>query len=232
MVRVWPAARQRRTAEVNGPVESTLVRRARHGDTDAFGSLVRLHQDAIYRLALRMVGPDAAEDIAQQAFLKPGRASAGSPAARPSAVAVPHRGQHRPCAAAGAVRRRRMGRAGRPPDLGTRNAGAPDRRGRRPRDPARSGPTRRLGRRPPGRRRRHAAGFQQAGVRCGPAACMTLTAHRGWMNRRPGIWRRGWVCHDARGSRAGSAAPATARPIPAEVRASTDPPRGRWIRSP
>lgn len=70
MVRVWPAARQRRTAEANGPDESTLVRRARHGDTDAFGSLVRLYQDAIYRLALRMVGPDAAEDIAQQAFFK------------------------------------------------------------------------------------------------------------------------------------------------------------------
>ena len=35
-----------------------------------FAGLVRRHQDAIYRLALRMVGPNEAEDLAQQAFLK------------------------------------------------------------------------------------------------------------------------------------------------------------------
>jgi RNA polymerase sigma-70 factor (ECF subfamily) len=47
-----------------------LVRRARRGDVDRFTSLVRRHQDRVYRLAWRMVGPDAAEDVAQQAFLK------------------------------------------------------------------------------------------------------------------------------------------------------------------
>ena len=36
----------------------------------AFGELVRRHQDRVYRLAWRFVGPDAAEDVAQQAFLK------------------------------------------------------------------------------------------------------------------------------------------------------------------
>lgn len=50
--------------------ERVLVRRARGGDTAAFGELARRHQDAIYRLAARMVGPDAAEDVAQAAFLR------------------------------------------------------------------------------------------------------------------------------------------------------------------
>ncbi len=52
------------------PDEAALVRRARAGDTEAFGDLVRRHQDVIYRLAVRMVGPDSAEDVAQGAFLK------------------------------------------------------------------------------------------------------------------------------------------------------------------
>jgi RNA polymerase sigma-70 factor, ECF subfamily len=52
------------------PDERGLVRRARRGDAEAFTDLVRLHQDRIYRLTLRMVGPDAAEDLAQQAFVK------------------------------------------------------------------------------------------------------------------------------------------------------------------
>lgn len=47
-----------------------LVARARRGDAAAFGALVRQHQDAIYRLAWRMVGPDEAEDVAQGAFLR------------------------------------------------------------------------------------------------------------------------------------------------------------------
>ena len=47
-----------------------LLDRARHGDADAFAELVRANQDVIYRLALRMVGPDDAEDLAQQAFIK------------------------------------------------------------------------------------------------------------------------------------------------------------------
>lgn len=50
--------------------ESDLARRAGQGDVDAFAALVRRHQDQISRLAWRMVGPDAAEDVAQQTFLK------------------------------------------------------------------------------------------------------------------------------------------------------------------
>ncbi len=50
--------------------EADLVRRAQRGDTGAFAELVRRHQDRIYRLALRMAGPDAAEDLAQQALIK------------------------------------------------------------------------------------------------------------------------------------------------------------------
>ncbi len=49
--------------------EGDLVERARAGDREAFADLVRLHQDRVYRLALRMVGVDAAEDVAQQTFL-------------------------------------------------------------------------------------------------------------------------------------------------------------------
>ena len=54
--------------------EGDLVHRARHGDAGAFGVLVQRHQDAIYRLAWRMVGPEAAEDVAQGAFLNAWRA--------------------------------------------------------------------------------------------------------------------------------------------------------------
>jgi RNA polymerase sigma-70 factor (ECF subfamily) len=50
--------------------DNELARRARKGDADRFTTLVRRHQDRVYRLAWRMVGPDAAEDVAQQAFLK------------------------------------------------------------------------------------------------------------------------------------------------------------------
>jgi RNA polymerase sigma-70 factor (ECF subfamily) len=53
-----------------GADDGDLVRRARRGDASAFDGLVRLYQDRIYRLALRMVGPEAAEDVAQQAFVK------------------------------------------------------------------------------------------------------------------------------------------------------------------
>jgi RNA polymerase sigma-70 factor (ECF subfamily) len=54
----------------DGAGEHALVRRSRRGDTVAFSELVRLHQDQVYRLAQRMVGPDAAEDVAQQAFVR------------------------------------------------------------------------------------------------------------------------------------------------------------------
>lgn len=52
------------------PTEDELVRRARRGDTAAFGVLVTRYQEMIYRLAVRTAGVDAAEDLAQAAFLK------------------------------------------------------------------------------------------------------------------------------------------------------------------
>ncbi len=73
MVIPWRARRPRRDAPaVPTPAvdERELVRRARAGDGEAFAVLVRAHGDAIYRLALRMVGPDGAEDVAQAAFLR------------------------------------------------------------------------------------------------------------------------------------------------------------------
>lgn len=60
-------------AKIRGGIiadECELIGRARGGDGEAFAVLVRDHQDAAYRLALRMVGADWAEDVAQQAFLK------------------------------------------------------------------------------------------------------------------------------------------------------------------
>jgi RNA polymerase sigma-70 factor (ECF subfamily) len=57
-------------SETTADDDDELVRRARTGDADRFTTLVRRHQDRVYRLAWRMVGPDAAEDVAQQAFVK------------------------------------------------------------------------------------------------------------------------------------------------------------------
>lgn len=51
-------------------VES-LVERARSGDRDAAGVLVRLHQGAVYAVALaRLRDPDDAREAAQEAFLR------------------------------------------------------------------------------------------------------------------------------------------------------------------
>lgn len=50
--------------------EHELVHRAQQGDAAAFGILVVRHQDTIYRLTMRTVGYEAAEDLAQNAFLK------------------------------------------------------------------------------------------------------------------------------------------------------------------
>jgi len=47
-----------------------LVRAAAGGDEDAFAELVRLHENKVYHLALRMCGqPEDAGDVAQEAFL-------------------------------------------------------------------------------------------------------------------------------------------------------------------
>ena len=50
--------------------EKLLLERARSGDDDAFGEIVRLHQDRVYRTAVRLVGPEDAHDITQEVFIK------------------------------------------------------------------------------------------------------------------------------------------------------------------
>ncbi len=52
-----------------------LVERARAGDRDAFGELVRIHQHEVYTLAVRLVRDrDQASDISQDAFVRAWRA--------------------------------------------------------------------------------------------------------------------------------------------------------------
>lgn len=50
--------------------EKFLIERARKGDDDAFGELVRMHQDRVYRTAVRLVGDEDAKDITQDVFIK------------------------------------------------------------------------------------------------------------------------------------------------------------------
>lgn len=55
--------------------DDELVRRARGGDEAALDALVRRHADAVFRIALSVSGDrDAAQDVAQDAFLKAFRA--------------------------------------------------------------------------------------------------------------------------------------------------------------
>jgi len=69
----------------DGPTaESTLVRRARAGDTAAFGELVSIHMQRCYFAALGMVGsPQDAEDLSQEAFARAFRARARLDPERP-----------------------------------------------------------------------------------------------------------------------------------------------------
>lgn len=69
-----------------GEIETELARRARGGDTGAFGGLVELYQDRIYSFALRLLkNPAAAEEAAQEAFVKAFRAIASYNPAYPFA---------------------------------------------------------------------------------------------------------------------------------------------------
>jgi len=56
---------------VTDPREAELLRRARGGDTEAFGRLVEMHQDLVYGLVFRMVRDRSlAEELTQDAFVK------------------------------------------------------------------------------------------------------------------------------------------------------------------
>jgi RNA polymerase sigma-70 factor (ECF subfamily) len=54
--------------------EQELVERAQRGDRDAFGELVWRYQDTVYTLAMRLVGPNLAADVAQEALIRAWRA--------------------------------------------------------------------------------------------------------------------------------------------------------------
>jgi RNA polymerase sigma-70 factor (ECF subfamily) len=51
--------------------ESNLIEQARRGDETAWTTLVRQHQEAVFRLAYLLLGdPDDAQDVAQEAFIR------------------------------------------------------------------------------------------------------------------------------------------------------------------
>ena len=54
--------------------EEELVDLARRGDADAFGELVWRYRDSVYTLAVRLVGPDLGQDVAQEALIRAWRA--------------------------------------------------------------------------------------------------------------------------------------------------------------
>jgi RNA polymerase sigma-70 factor (ECF subfamily) len=55
--------------QVDDP-DRELVERTRRGELSAFGELVERHADVVFRVAARVVGPDEAQDISQDAFLR------------------------------------------------------------------------------------------------------------------------------------------------------------------
>jgi RNA polymerase sigma-70 factor (ECF subfamily) len=58
--------------------DDELIRRARAGDTSAFGELVTRYQRPIYTMALRMLGnPQDAQDAAQMTFVRAYRGLSG-----------------------------------------------------------------------------------------------------------------------------------------------------------
>jgi RNA polymerase sigma-70 factor (ECF subfamily) len=57
--------------------EKDLVARARSGDRDAFAELIWRHQNAVFTLARRLVGPDLAPDVAQEALIRAWRSIGG-----------------------------------------------------------------------------------------------------------------------------------------------------------
>lgn len=50
--------------------DRNLVMRASRGDVDAFTTLVRDHSTLVYRVALRVLGPEAAQDASQEVWIR------------------------------------------------------------------------------------------------------------------------------------------------------------------
>lgn len=60
-----------RNSSEAGEKEATLIRRAQHGDRAAFEALVRLYDQHVLRICLKVVpSPDEAPDLYQEVFLK------------------------------------------------------------------------------------------------------------------------------------------------------------------
>jgi RNA polymerase sigma-70 factor (ECF subfamily) len=59
-----------RWGSVLGMDDDALVARTLAGELDAFAVLVERHRESVFRLAARLVGPDEAGDVAQDAFLR------------------------------------------------------------------------------------------------------------------------------------------------------------------
>jgi RNA polymerase sigma-70 factor (ECF subfamily) len=54
-----------------------LIHRASSGDVEAFTRLVRLHSDLVYRVALRILGPEEAKDASQEVWVRVWKALEG-----------------------------------------------------------------------------------------------------------------------------------------------------------
>lgn len=54
-----------------------IIYQASKGDVQAFSELVRRHSGLVYRVALRIVGPDDAQDVSQEAWIRVWRALDG-----------------------------------------------------------------------------------------------------------------------------------------------------------
>lgn len=54
--------------------EEEIIERARRGEADAFGELVWRYRDTVYTLAVRLVGPNLAPDVTQEALIRAWRA--------------------------------------------------------------------------------------------------------------------------------------------------------------
>lgn len=50
--------------------DAELVKRAQGGELAAFEQLVERHRDVVFRVAARVVGPEEAQDVSQDAFLR------------------------------------------------------------------------------------------------------------------------------------------------------------------
>lgn len=54
-----------------------LIHRASRGDVEAFTQLVRRHSDLVYRVALRILGPEEAKDASQEVWVRVWKALEG-----------------------------------------------------------------------------------------------------------------------------------------------------------